>query len=129
MAAKKVKVWQWRDVKKAVEGLFVPGERKALLDEYNAVSELVNRGKRPIGDLRAIQQTEWRLVPLPEHITPIAARLSVADTSMGRVFTVVEVRGEGWRGQPNGPWYGAIAQEINRGPRPVENPSRRRVAR
>ena len=125
MVAKKVKVWQWRDVKKAVEGLFVPGERKVLLDDYNALGELVNRGKRSVAELRAIQQTEWRLVPLPDHNAPIAARLRVADTRMGRVFTVIEVRGEGGSGQPNGPWYVAVAQEINRGPKPVENPARR----
>jgi hypothetical protein len=129
MAAKKVKVWTFRDVKRIVEGLFAPGERKALFDAYGKMGDLVMYGKRPVKDLHAIQSTEWRLIPLPEHVPVMAARLSVITTRMSNMFTVIEVRGDGWRGQPSATWYGTVAQEINRGPKPVENPSLRSARR
>lgn len=125
MATAKVKVWQWRDIKRAVEGVFVPGERKALLDDYGALSDLVSYGKRPPSALLAISKTEWRDVPLPAHAPTIKARLAVITSARGAVFTVVEVRvDDGGSGQPNGPWYEAIAQEINRATAPTRNPSR-----
>jgi hypothetical protein len=114
----KTKQWRWSDVRRAVESVFIPGERKALLDAFQAAGE-----RKQYKALAGLRQTEWRLAPLP--VVTIEARLTVTRGALSE-FTTLEVRANGEVGPPNGPWYDQIARTINKGlaAGPQQNPAR-----
>ncbi len=119
------KTWTWSAVKRAVEGCFVPGERRAMIDAYNTTADLVTRGKQLASTLRAVEVGEWRQVALPEISPPLLVRLRVMAGRMGSVSTVLEMRGEGWTGAVSGALYEAIARQLNQAlaAKPRENPA------
>ena len=96
----------WRAVRRLVEGAIAPGERKTLLDRFNAA----NYARMPARQL-------WELGTGPWHDADVGGELvhvrAIVKLGALNFFTVLQAKHGGFVGEPNGQFYELLAQQIN----------------